>query len=141
MNEQVDEFEFFLEKIWSDGFPVVTPTEERIARILGATKRDPEEVIGPIPPAMETATVRDVAVHALMAGCRPEYLPVVIGAVELMLRDEFNVNGVQGTMHGVAPMMIVSGPFAAEIGIHGGNGCMGPGFRANATIGRAIRLI
>ena len=141
MNEQVDEFEFFLEKIWSDGFPVVTPTEERIARILGATKRDPEEVIGPIPPAMETATVRDVAVHALMAGCRPEYLPVVIGAVELMLRDEFNVNGVQGTMHGVAPMMIVSGPYAAEIGIHGGNGCMGPGFRANATIGRAIRLI
>ena len=141
MSEQVDEFEFFLEKIWSDGFPVVTPTEERIARTLGGTKRDPAEVIGPIPPAMEIATVRDIAVHALMAGCRPEYLPVVISAVELMLRDEFNVNGVQGTMHGVAPMMIVSGPYAAEIGIHGGNGCMGPGFRANATIGRAIRLI
>ena len=81
MNEPVDEFEFFLEKIWSDGFPVVTPTEERIARILGGTKRDPAEVIGPIPPAMETATVRDIAVHALMAGCRPEYLPVVISAV------------------------------------------------------------
>ena len=141
MNEQVDEFEFFLEKEWSDGFPMVTPTEERIARMLTATDRDHDDVIGPIPPAMEVATVRSVAVHALMAGCRPEYLPVVIAATELMLRGEFNVNGVQGTMHGVAPMMIVNGPYAADIGIHGGNGCMGPGFRANATIGRAIRLI
>jgi hypothetical protein len=141
LNEQVDEFEFFLEKEWSDGFPVVTPTEERIARMLTGTDRDHDDVIGPIPPAMEVATVRSVAVHALMAGCRPEYLPVVIAATELMLRDEFNVNGVQGTMHGVAPMMIVNGPYAADIGIHGGNGCMGPGFRANATIGRAIRLI
>ena len=141
MNEQVDEFEFFLEKEWSDGFPVVTPTEERIAWMLTGTARDHDDVIGSIPPAMEVATVRSVAVHALMAGCRPEYLPVVIAATELMLRDEFNVNGVQGTMHGVAPMMIVNGPYAADIGIHGGNGCMGPGFRANATIGRAIRLI
>ena len=141
MNEQVDEFEFFLEKEWSDGFPVVTPTEKRIARMLTGTDRDHDDVIGPIPPAMEVATVRSVAVHALMAGCRPEYLPVVIAATELMLRGEFNVNGVQGTMHGVAPMMIVNGPYAADIGIHGGNGCMGPGFRANATIGRAIRLI
>ena len=141
MNEQVDEFEFFLEKEWSDGFPVVTPTEERLARMLTGTDRDHDDVIGPIPPAMEVATVRSVAVHALMAGCRPEYLPVVIAATELMLRGEFNVNGVQGTMHGVAPMMIVNGPYAADIGIHGGNGCMGPGFRANATIGRAIRLI
>jgi len=141
LNEQVDEFEFFLEKEWSDGFPVVTPTEKRIARMLTGTARDHDDVIGSIPPAMEIATVRSVAVHALMAGCRPEYLPVVIAATELMLRDEFNVNGVQGTMHGVAPMMIVNGPYAADIGIHGGNGCMGPGFRANATIGRAIRLI
>jgi len=141
LNEQVDEFEFFLEKEWSDGFPVVTPTEERIARMLTGTARDHDDVIGSIPPAMEVATVRSVAVHSLMAGCRPEYLPVVIAATELMLRDEFNVNGVQGTMHGVAPMMIVNGPYAADIGIHGGNGCMGPGFRANATIGRAIRLI
>ena len=141
LNERVDEFEFFLEKPWSDGFPVVTPTEERILWMLSQTNRDDEEAIGPIPPAMEIATVRTIAIHALMAGCRPEYLPVVLGATELMLREEFNVNGVQGTMHGVAPMMIVNGPYAAEIGVHGGNGCLGPGFRANATIGRAIRLI
>ena len=139
--EQIDEFEFFLEKPWSDGLPVVTPTEERINRMLLATGRDPDEIIGPIPPAMEIATVASVATHAVMAGCKPEYLPVVLGATELMLQSEFNVNGVQGTMHGVAPMMIVSGPYALEIGIHGGSGCLGPGFRANASIGRAIRLI
>ena len=141
MNEPFDEFEFFLEKPWSDGLPVVTPTDERISRMLSATTRNPEEIIGPIPPAMEIATVASVATHAVMAGCKPEYLPVVLGATELMLQAEFNVNGVQGTMHGVAPMMIVNGPYAAEIGIHGGSGCLGPGFRANASIGRAIRLI
>ena len=141
MTQQFDEFEFFLEKPWSDGLPVVTPTEDRIAKMLSATHRSPDEIIGPIPPAMEIATVNSVATHAVMAGCKPEYLPVVLGATELMLRPEFNVNGVQGTMHGVAPMMIVNGPYALDIGIHGGSGCLGPGFRANASIGRAIRLI
>jgi len=137
----LDEFEFFLDKPWSDGFPVVTPTEARVQRMLEGTNRGPEELVGNVPPAMEPATVRTVAIHALMAGCKPGYLPVVIGALELMLRDEFNMNGVQGTMHGVAPLMIVNGPHARQIGLHGGNGCFGPSFRANATIGRAIRLM
>jgi hypothetical protein len=137
----VDEFEFFLEKQWSDGLPVVTPTEERVQRMLTGTRRASGEIIGAIPPAMGPATVRTVAIHAVMAGCKPEYLPVVLGALKLMLREEFNLNGVQGTMHGVAPLMIVNGPYACNIGIHGGNGCFGPGFRANATIGRAIRLM
>jgi hypothetical protein len=137
----LDEFEFFLEKHWSDGFPVVTPTEARVQRMLGGTTRGAEELVGNIPPAMEPATVRIVAIHALMAGCKPEYLPIVLGGIELMLREEFNLNGVQGTMHGVAPLMIVNGPYAAKIGLHGGNGCFGPGFRANASIGRAIRLM
>ena len=95
----------------------------------------------PIPPAMEVATVRDVAIHALMAGCKPEHLPVVLGGIEIILREEFNMGGVQCTMHGVAPLMIVNGPYARKIGLHGGNGCFGPGFRANASIGRAIRLM
>ena len=73
MATAVDEFQFFLEKEWSDGFPVVTPTEERVAWILQATRRDPGEIVGMVPPAGEVATVRDVAIHALMAGCRPEY--------------------------------------------------------------------
>ncbi len=137
----VDEFEFFLQKQWSDGLPVVTPTEVRVERMLEGTRRDPDELIGHVPPAMEPATVRTVAIHALMAGCKPEYLPVVLGGIALMLREEFNMNGVQGTMHGVAPLMIVNGPYAQKIGLHGGNGCFGPGFRANASIGRAIRLM
>ena len=141
MTDVQDEFEFFLNKQWSDGLPVVTPTEERIQWMLRGTRRDPDETIGRIPPAMVAATVRTAAIHALMAGCRPDYLPVVLGALPLLLRDEFNMNGVQGTMHGVAPLMIVNGPHAAKIGLHGGNGCFGPGFRANASIGRAIRLL
>ena len=141
MADERDEFEFFLEKKWSDGLPVVTPTNERVARMLGGTARGADEPVGHIPPALVPATVRTVAVHAVMAGCKPEYLPVVLAGIELMLREEFNLNGVQGTMHGVAPLMIVNGPYAKEIGLHGGNGCFGPGFRANASIGRAIRLM
>lgn len=137
----VDEFEFFLEQEWSDGLPVVTPTRERVERMLQGSHRDPQEVIGPIPPAMETATVRDAAIHALMAGCKPEYLPVVVGGIKLMLREELNLNAVQGTMGSAAPLMIVNGPYARTIRLHGGRGCFGPGFRANATIGRAIRLM
>src|SRR5688572_21009092 len=102
MSEEVDEFEFFLDKQWSDGLPVVTPTPARVEAMLRGTKRDPDELIGNVPPAMEPATVRTVAIHALMAGCRPEYLPVVLGGLRLMMKEAFNVNGVQGTMHGVA---------------------------------------
>ncbi len=101
MKPAVDEFESFLDKEWSDGLLVVTPTEARVARMLTGTTSDPDGLIVNIPPAMEPATVRSVATHALMAGCKPEYLPVVLGALTLMLREEFNMDGVQGTMHGV----------------------------------------
>lgn len=141
MTAKIDEFEFFFAKEWSDGFPMVTPTEERIQWMLTGTRRDPDEIVGQIPPAMETATVRSVAIHALMAGCKPEYLPVVLGGIAQILREDLNTGGVQCTMHGVAPLMIANGPYAKKIGLHGGNGCFGPGFRANVTIGRAIRLI
>ena len=82
--DAVDEFEFFLEKDWSDGLPVVTPTEARLARMLAATHRDPDELIGAVPPAGGRATVRSLAIHALMAGCKPEYLPVVLGSLALL---------------------------------------------------------
>ena len=136
-----DPFEFFFDKPWSDGLPVVTPTEERIGRMLGGTRRDPDERIGEVPPAREMASVRSVAVHAVMAGCLPEYLPVILAGLEAIMEEPFNIGGIQGTMHAVSPLMIVNGPYAKEIGIHGGLGCFGPGFRANATIGRSIRLI
>lgn len=141
MTVTTDEFEFFLEQEWSDGLPVVTPTRERVERMLKGSRHDPNEVIGSIPPAMETATVQDAAVHAVMAGCKPEYLPVVVAGMKLMLREELNLNAVQGTMGSAAPLMIVNGPYAKKVGLHGGRGCFGPGFRANATIGRAVRLM
>ena len=80
---KLDEFEFFFDKAWSDGFPMVTPTEERIQWMLTGTRSGPEEVVGNVPPALETATVRAVAIHALMAGCKPEYLPVVLGGLDI----------------------------------------------------------
>src|SRR5688500_6909586 len=121
-SQMIDEFEFFLEKPWCDGFPVVTPTEARVLRMLEGTKRDPAELVGHIPPAMEAATVRTVAIHALMAGCKPDYLPVVLGGLEIMMREAFKLNGVQGTMIGVAPLYIVNGPNARQIGNYSSTG-------------------
>jgi hypothetical protein len=141
MVDASDEFEFFLEKEWSDGLPVVTPTPARVERMLEGTRRSPDELVGLVPPVMGEATVRTVAIHAVMAGCKPEYLPVVLGGIALMLHPDLNLNAVQGTMGSAAPLMIVNGPYARRIGLHGGNGCFGPGFRANASIGRAIRLM
>ncbi len=136
-----DEFEFFFDKPWSDGLPVVIPTEERIAHMLTGTGRDPEEIVGEVPPGNEAASVRAVAIHAVMAGCLPGYLPVVLGGLEAILEESFNMNGIQATMQSCAPLMVVNGPLGKEIGLHGGSGCFGPGFRANATVGRAIRLM
>jgi len=141
VREPVDPFEYFFEKPWSDGLPVVTPTEERVEQMLSGTRRGPEEVIGAVPPLGEIATVRQAAIHAVMAGCKPEYLPVVLGGLEAALEEPLNLGGVQATLHSVAPLMIVNGPYAKRIGLTGGGGCFGPGFRANATIGRALRLM
>ncbi|MBT3351208.1 MAG: hypothetical protein HOC91_12355 [Nitrospinaceae bacterium] len=141
MDETTDPFEYFFDRPWSDGLPVVTPTAERIEWMLSGTSREPDESLGGVPPAHNEATVEGVAQHAVMAGCRPDYLPALLGAVEAMLIEEFNINGLQGTMGPGGPMIIFNGPYAMKIGLHGGSGCFGPGFRANATIGRAIRLI
>ena len=87
----VDEFEYFFEKPWSDGLPVIPPTEERLGLMLAGTSRAPDEVIGDVPPLLAQADVRTIAVHAVMAGCKPEYMPVLIGAVEAILEEKFNV--------------------------------------------------
>ena len=125
MNE-MDEFEFFLEKPWSDGFPVVTPTRERIERMLTGARRPPDEVIGAVPPLGEIATVEGIAAHAVMAGCKPEYLPVVIAALELITEEPLNLSGVQATMHSVAPLLIVNGPYGKRIGVTGGRVASAP---------------
>jgi hypothetical protein len=137
----IDAVEYFFEKEWSDGLPVVPPTEERLAVMLLATRRDPEELIGLVPPLMAPATVRAIALHAVMAGCKAEYLPVVIGAMECVLDERFNLLLLQATTSAGAPFILANGPYARDIGLNGGMGCFGPGFRANATIGRALRLM
>jgi hypothetical protein len=131
--------EAFVERGWCDGLPIVPPTEARVLAMLnGASGR---RSLGAMPPLWREATLESLAVNVVMAGCRPEYFPVIVAAVEAMLDPAFNLYGVQATTHPVAPLLIVNGPYARTIGLHGGSGCFGPGFRANATIGRAVRLI
>lgn len=138
----LDAIEAFLAKEWSDGLPVVPPTEKRIAAALEALAPHlPDEVVGMVPPRGGRVTVRDVAVHAVLAGCRPEYAPVVLAALRAVLRPRFNLLGVQATTHGVAPLIVVGGPVVEQIGVNSGTNVFGEGFRANATIGRALRLL
>jgi len=137
----MDAIEHFFSKQWSDGLPVVPPTEARLAAMLAATPRAPEELIGLVPPLMAPATVRAIALHAILAGCKPDYLPIVIGALECVLDERFNLTLLQATTSAGAPFILVNGPYARGVGVHGGMGCFGPGFRANATIGRALRLM
>ena len=132
-------FEAFTERNWADGLPVIAPTDERVRAMLGG--RDGARTLGMMPPLWRQVTLEKLAVNAVMAGCEPRAFPVVVAAVEAMLDRAFNLYGVQATTHPVAPLVIVNGPYGRSIGLHGGSGCFGPGFRANATIGRAIRLI
>ncbi|GIS82647.1 MAG: hypothetical protein CM1200mP15_12790 [Dehalococcoidia bacterium] len=109
--------------------------------MINASGRDPYEVLGVVPPRNGVATVEMVATNAVMAGCKPEYMPVVLAAVEALLDEEFDVQGLQATSDPAAPMVIVCGPVVQEIGINHGASLFGPGTRANATIGRSLRLI
>jgi len=129
------------ERGWSDGLPVVPPTEIRVVRMLAGTSRDPAEVLGSVPPDLQPCTVEKVAINAVMAGCKPEYLPVVIAAVEACLIDEFCMHGLLATTWFSGPMVIVNGPIAKAIGMNSGANALGQGNRANATIGRALQLV
>ena len=131
----------FAERGWSDGLPVIPPTEERVLAMLAGAGRDPLEVLGILPPRRGEATVHAVAVNAVLAGCEPAHLPVLIAAVQAIAHPEFNLSAVNATTHPVALFVLVSGPIARELGVHGGSGCFGPTFPANAAIGRAMRLI
>ena len=136
-----DVAEFMFDQGFSDGLPLVPPTPERVTRMLAGTHRDPQEVIATVPPNMGEATVEKIAINAVMAGCKPEYLPVVIAAVQAVCTDEFNIHGVTATTMGAATVMIVNGPIRDQIGMNSGLGALGAGNRANATIGRALRLV
>jgi len=120
---------------------VVLPTAERVRRMLRYCDREPDTPIGPIPPRWATATIQTLAANAVMAGLRPEQFPVVLAALEAMLDPAFNLYGIQATTHPAGPLVLLSGPLAAAVGVASGSGCLGPGFQANLAIGRAIRLI
>lgn len=133
--------EFCFENGWTDGLPVVPPTTERVTDFLRVVDYDPDYEFGPVPPRSGMATTETIAANAVMAGCKPEYFPVVLSAVEAILDPSFNLNGVQATTHCCTPLVIVSGPVVDQLGINSGAGCFGSGHRANATIGRAVRLV
>jgi len=133
--------EHFFEQEWSDGLPVVPPTESLVSQMLDSGQRDRSEVIGHVPPRFGEATVESVAVHAVMAGCQPAYFPVVLTAIEALLDPRFGLHGVIATTHVSTPLLIVNGPIARELDINAGYNLFGQGWRANATIGRATRLV
>jgi len=136
-----DEIESMFERGWSDGLPLVPPTPERVAHMLTGTTRDAAEVVAVVPPDLVECTVEKVAVNAVMAGCRPEYLPVVLAALEAACTEEFNIHGVLATTMPVGPVVIVNGPVARAIGMNSRGNALGQGNRANATIGRALQLV
>jgi hypothetical protein len=124
----------------TDGLPVVPPTAARVAAAVAAAGRATDELVAEMPPRFGRATVERIAINAVMAGCRPEYLPVVLAAVEAICDERFCLLGVSGTTDAVAPLVIVNGPIRKTLDINAGAGVFGPGWRANATIGRAVRL-
>ena len=134
-------YEEFVKRGWCDGLPIVPPTPERVGAMLAAAKADPARSLGLMPPSWRECTLEKLAVNAVMAGCEPAYFPFIVAAAQALLDPAFNLYGVQATTHPVAPLLIASGPLARQIGMHSGSGLFGPGFRANATIGRAIRLV
>ena len=139
--ELEDEHEALFDRGWTDGLPVVAPTEARVLRMLQGTTRAPDEVVAVVPPDLVDCTVEKVAVNAVLAGCRPEYLPVVLAAVEAACTTEFNMHGLLATTWFSGPLVIVDGPIARRIGMNSGVNAMGQGNRANATIGRALQLV
>ena len=137
--DERDVYAEFVRRQWCDGLPIVPPTHDRVREMLGAA--DGAESLGVMPPLWRDCTLQKVAINSVMAGAEPSYFPIIRAAVEGVLDPAFNLYGVQATTHPVAPLVIVNGPIAKAIGLHSGAGLFGPGFRANATIGRAVRLI
>ncbi|MGQ0522559.1 MAG: thioredoxin family protein [Betaproteobacteria bacterium] len=139
--ENDDPMEVCFDRGWTDGLPVTPPTDERILRMLKGTARSPSEIIGRIPPNLVECTIEKVAINAVLAGCRPEYMPVLLAALEAALEPVFTLHGVLATTYFSSPIIIVNGPIAKKIGMNSGLNALGQGNRANASIGRALNLI
>ena len=126
---------------WTDGLPIVAPTVARVRRMLRFTSHHPEHSLGDVEPLKGVASIEKVAANAVMAGCLPEYFPVVVAAVEAVLDRDFNLRGVQTTDENVAPLIVINGPLARTLDFNAGFGALGPGRRANAAVGRAVRMV
>jgi hypothetical protein len=131
----------FFARGWTDGLPVVSPTAEKVAAMVAASGRDAKEEIGPIPPRWRRASIEKIAINAVLAGCRPEYFPVVLTAVEALLEEDCQLYGMQTATNTTAPLIIVNGPIVQELGINARCNLFGEGVRANAAIGRAVSLV
>src|SRR4029079_10620365 len=136
-----DEMEVLFERGVTDGLPVVPPTEQRVLRMLEGTTRRPDDVVAVVAPDLVEVTVEKGAIHAVMAGCKPEYLPWVITIIEAICTDEFNIHGVLATTMPVGPVIICNGPGTRAIGMNAAGNVLGQGNRANLTIGRAVQLV
>jgi hypothetical protein len=139
--EQDDLIEDLFARGVTDGLPVVPPTEERVQAMLSTAERDPQETLGAVGPNYGPATVEKVAINAVMAGCHPSYFPVVVAAVEAICEEQFALHAINVTTFSATPLTIINGPIRRQIGVNCGHNALGHGFRANATIGRALRLI
>jgi hypothetical protein len=133
-------FDLLCARGWSDGLPVIPPTPERVERMLAWCDRDLDKAVARIPPRFGAATPIRVAANAVMAGCKPEYFPLVLLALEALAEEQYNLYGTQATTHPCTPLLIFNGPVAKEVGLNSGQNAMGNYFRANAAIGRAVRL-
>lgn len=132
-------YEFYMRK-QTDGLPIIPPTGERMRKFIEFSGLKKDEVIAVLPPRSGKATVEKVAINSVMAGCIPQFMPIIQHSIKAISKDKFNLPGVNATTHPVAICSILNGPISNEIGINSGTGCLGPGNIANATIGRAIRL-
>lgn len=143
--EAPDDFDainrIYREKHWSDGLPVVPPTATRVDAMLKHTKRGRHDVVARIAPGFGAATVERIAINAVLAGCDPEYLPVLIAATEAVADPAFNLQGIQATTNPVAVWLVINGPVARKLQVNATFNCIGQGTWANATLGRALRLI
>jgi hypothetical protein len=140
MSDPGELIEAYFARGWTDGLPVTPPTEKSVADILAAAELHGDQILGVIPERNTVVIARKVAINAVMAGCRPEYMPVVVAAIEGLCRPEFAYHGPASSTGGSAMILIVNGPIAKRLGVNSGNNAFGQGTRANATIGRAVRL-
>lgn len=141
VDDALQAIELFAERGWTDGLPIVPPTENLVAQFVEALGMTPDAVLGVEPTKGAVITAEKAAINAVMAGCRPEYMPVLAAAIDAMTAPEFGLHGISVSTMGSAVLLIVNGPIATELGMNSGVSVFGPGNRANASLGRAIRLI